>query len=305
MAFLSHHCKDVITPIMNSMTGYGRGEASNGDVAISIEIRSVNNRFRDLQIRVPKFYLSLEPRIKKLVSQHINRGRIELFIRRDTVDSGQRVTSDPQLAESYYKAIVNISKRLQRDPSDISLHDIISQPGVLISVETEPDALQEWTIVQTALESALSDLKQMRQREGAALKLDLASNLKDLQRYRTEICSFVDDINKRLMQRLENRLKRLLADRIDPIRLTQEAAILVDKADISEELTRLESHCDQLAILIQEPSPIGRKLDFLLQELNREINTIGSKATDQKVSKIVVNMKSTLEKLREQVANIE
>ena len=297
--------KDVIVPIMNSMTGYGRGEASNGDVAISIEIRSVNNRFRDLQIRVPKFYLSLEPRIKKIVSQHINRGRIELFIRRDTVDSGQRVTCDPNLAESYYKAIADISKRLQRDPSEIRIQDIISQPGVLISVETEPDALQEWTIVITALESALEDLLQMRTKEGEALRLDLEQNLIELQRYRTDICSQVDEINKMLLKRLDKRLNRLLAERIDPARLAQEAAILVDKADISEELARLESHCDQLATLISQPSPIGRKLDFLLQELNREINTIGSKATDQKVSKIVVNMKSTLEKLREQVANIE
>jgi uncharacterized protein (TIGR00255 family) len=290
---------------MNSMTGYGRGEASNGDVAISIEIRSVNNRFRDLQIKVPKFYLSLEPRIKKIISKKINRGRIEIFIRRDTIDSGQKVTYDAQLAESYYKAMTNIAKRLQRDSTEISLSDIFSQPGVLLSVETEPDALQEWTIVVTALESALDDLLRMRLKEGETLKADLENNLKMLLRYRNDIYDEIDNINHKLLQRFNKRLQRLLADRIDPIRLAQEAAILVDKADISEELVRLQSHCEQLGSLIQEPSPIGRKLDFLLQELNREINTIGSKANDQKIAKLIVNMKSTLEKLREQVSNIE
>ena len=287
------------------MTGYGRGEANNKDVAVSVEIRAVNNRFRDVQIRLPKFYLSLEPRIKKMVSQHVHRGRIELFIRRNTVDSGQQVTCDLNLAESYFKAINEIAKRLQRPASEISLNDILSQPGVLIFVENEPDALQEWTIISTALEGALSDLHQMRLVEGKNLQADLEKHLIDLQRLRVDISSKMQEINQSLLQRLDKRLKRLLADSIDPKRLAQEAALLVDKADVSEELVRLESHCEQFSLLLNNPSPIGRKLDFLLQEINREINTIGSKAIDHTISKKVIDMKSALERLREQVANIE
>ena len=263
------------------MTGYGRGEATNGDVSVVVEMRSVNNRFRDLQIRLPRAYMVLESRIQKHLKKRLHRGRVEVFVRRTAVESSQTISADPILAERYHAAMASVAQRLTRDPSDIPLQLILDQPGVLTLSESEPDALVEWTLVSTALESACDALLGMRATEGEELHRDLRRHLDEILRLRSEVEAHCEGINARLTARVTERITRLIGDRIEPSRLAAEAAILADKADISEEL------------------------DFLTQELNREINTIGSKAAEHPISARVVEMKSVLERMREQAANVE
>ena len=287
------------------MNGYGRGEASNGDVAIVVEIRSNPHRTRDLQIRLPKLYLSLEPRIKKTIAGSTQRGRIEVYIHRNPIRSGQEIDTNLDLADKYYQAMSLVAKRLQREPSEISLQEVFNQPGILVLKEPTPDPLQEWIILSTALDVALNDLRRQRQEEGAVLEEKLIPHRSEIQRLQQVLVAQQDRINQQLFQRLEKRLQRLLGDQLDSKRLIQEAAILVEKSDCSEELHRIEGLCLSLEEVSTSNKPLGRKLDFILQELNREINTIGSKIQDHSFAQIVIALKVQLDKLREIVTHIE
>jgi uncharacterized protein (TIGR00255 family) len=215
------------------------------------------------------------------------------------------VVPDLGLAVKYEKAMLAVAQKLGRlnEPAPLAL--ILSQPGVLSPSEPEADALGEWGLVATALDAALRDLAAMRAIEGEALHKELQRLLDELQRHWADVHSATDGIQERLRQRLSERLHRLLGELADPHRLTMEAAILADKADVTEELARIRSHCKQFADGMKLQEPVGRKLDFLLQELNREVNTIGSKAAEHPVSSRVVDMKSVLERMREQAANVE
>lgn len=290
---------------MNSMTGFGRGEASNGAVTVVVEIKTVNNRFRDLQVRVPREYNVLEPRILNLLRDGVTRGRVEAMVRRTSVEGATRVTVDFALVDQYRRAFAEIAKRVQRDPSEVPLAALISQPGVLVAGEAEADALAEWDLCEVAVQAALDDLTAMRATEGQALALDLRRNLDTLLRLCAEVAESAEGVADRIRVRLEERLARLMNDRADPARLAQEVAILADKSDISEEIARLGSHCEQFAQALVADDPVGRKLDFLLQEMNREINTVGSKAAEHPIAARVVEMKSVLERMREQAANVE
>lgn len=290
---------------MHSMTGYGRGEASNGDVTVVVEMKSVNNRFRDINLRVPREYLLLEPRLIATVRDRVQRGRIDLFVRRSAVESGQTVEADPVLAERYLRAMREVAQRLQRLDEPIPLTFVLEQPGVLQPADPETDPTSEWNLLETAVEAALTDFLDMRASEGGALQADLRSHLDQMQRLWADVQAAADGVNARLKQKLEERVQRLLGDRIDPGRLAQEAAILADKADISEELARILSHCRQFSDALGADEPTGRKLEFLVQELNREINTVGSKAAEHPIAAKVVDMKSVLERMKEQAANVE
>ncbi|MFN7147488.1 MAG: YicC/YloC family endoribonuclease [Myxococcota bacterium] len=287
------------------MTGFGRGEASNGAVTVVVEIKTVNNRFRDLQVRVPREYNVLEPRILNLLRDGVTRGRVEAMVRRTSVEGATRVTVDFALVDQYRRAFAEIAKRVQRDPSEVPLAALISQPGVLVAGEAEADALAEWDLCEVAVQAALDDLTAMRATEGQALALDLRRNLDTLLRLCAEVAESAEGVAERIRVRLEERLARLMNDRADPARLAQEVAILADKSDISEEIARLGSHCEQFSQALVADDPVGRKLDFLLQEMNREINTVGSKAAEHPIAARVVEMKSVLERMREQAANVE
>jgi uncharacterized protein (TIGR00255 family) len=176
---------------------------------------------------------------------------------------------------------------------------------VLNAVEQEADAIGEWDLILTALELAMSEMLDMRSAEGSALQADLQNNLDQIAALQGEVAEVQEGIAARLEKRLLERLDRLVQDRVDASRLASEVAVLADKADVSEELTRISSHCEQFSKALRSPSPVGRKLEFLLQELNREVNTIGSKAAEHPVSARVVEMKSVLERMREQAANVE
>jgi uncharacterized protein (TIGR00255 family) len=290
---------------MKSMTGFGRGEASNGSITVVVEMKSVNNRYRDVQIRTPRVYSVVEARIQKSLKDRFARGRIDVYVRREVIGTDQTVRADPALAEHYLLAAQEVSRRLARNEDTIPTSWILEQPGVLVIAERETDPLSEWDLVSTALMAAADELERMRAQEGSALYTDLSANLNRVIELRAEVASHAEGIVNRLHARIEERITRILSDRIDPARLAQEAALLADKADVSEELTRISSHAAQFAEALENTEPIGRKLDFLLQELNREINTIGSKAAETPVANRVVDMKSVLERMREQAANVE
>ena len=290
---------------MNSMKGYGRGEASNGSISITIEIRSSNSRFRDIQVRVPKGYLALEPSVRKAISQKTTRGKIEVFISRNTLDSTHKISSDPILAERYLKAMQQIAKRIQKESKQVSLSDIINRPGVLLIEEETPDANREWDLVNTALQGALAHLSSNRQKNGEEHKQKLFALIKELQRLQAEIELLQEDTIRYLHQKLESKLKKLLGSQISPRRLAQEAAILVDKSDISEELAKLKASCTQLTRILEKEGPIGRKSEFIVQDLARDTNIIASKTPNHKISYQLIDMKTLLEQLREEVGSVE
>ena len=287
------------------MKGYGRGEASNGSISIAIEIRSSNSRFRDIQIRVPKGYLALEPNIRKEISTYILRGKIEVFVNRSTLDSTHKISSDPLLAERYLKAIQAIAKRIQKEKEQISLNDIIDRPGVLLIEEETPNANSEWSLVSTALHGAIDHLNSNRKENGAQSKKKLLSLLSELQRLQKEVSILSKDTHLYLQHKLEIRLKKLLGSQVSPRRLAQEAAILVDKSDISEELLKIRSSCDQLAGTFEKQKLIGKKAEFIIQDLSRDTNIISSKTPNHKISSILIDTKNLLEQIREEVSGIE
>jgi uncharacterized protein (TIGR00255 family) len=290
---------------MQSMTGYGRGEATNGGVTVVVEIKSVNNRFRDINARMPREYMVLEPRVAAIVKERVTRGRVDVYIRRSATESNQMVHADPVLAERYLVAVRAVAQRLQVATDHIQLDALLSQPGVLSLQEMEADALTEWEVVETALHAAMEELYAMRQTEGAALHADLLGHLSAMEAKHIEVSQQTEGLVDRLHKRMEERLQRLLADRFDANRVVQEAAVLADKADVSEELARLVSHFSQFRLALDSDEPVGRRLEFLVQEMNREVNTLGSKAAEHPVSVAVVEMKSVLERVREQSANVE
>jgi uncharacterized protein (TIGR00255 family) len=288
---------------MNSMTGFGRGEAVSSGATVVVEMKTVNNRFLDLQVRVPREYAALEPRIHQTLKGAIQRGRLEVFVRRQAHDVGRKVGVDAALAERVHAAIAEVAIRLGKKAEDVPLDVVLAQPGVVYAIEEEP--LEEWALVQKALEGALAELLAMRAREGESLAKELDHHLSATMVIRDDIEMLSEGLADRLQRRLEERMERLVGDRVDPARLAQEIAVLVDRADLSEELARIRSHCSQLAETLRASEPVGRKLDFLLQELNREANTIGSKAAEHTIAARVVELKSMLERMREQAANVE
>lgn len=291
---------------LHSMTGYGRGEASNGDVTVVVELKSVNNRFRDLQIRVPREYVALEPRINNLLKEPFQRGRIDGFVRRTARAPLTRVVADPGLANEYSRVINELATEMVGFVGrDVPFTFILTQPGVLTITEAEVDVMAEWGVVETAISAAVTDLVAMRRQEGIALCEELKGFLAEIRTQLGDIEAVSEGVNERLRSRLEARIKRMVADRYDPYRIAQEVALLADKADVSEEIARMRSHCDQFGEALDAQEPVGRRLDFLLQEMNREVNTIGSKAAEHPISQRVVDLKTTLERMREQSANVE
>lgn len=291
--------------MIHSMTGYGRGEASNADVTVVVELKSVNNRFRDLQLRAPREYMVLEPRMNAMLKEPFQRGRIDAFVRRSSRASATRVQANLPLAQEYARVLKACAESLDGVDPLVPFAFIMQQPGVLTVAEADVDVMGEWTVVETALQVAIDDLISMRAKEGEALQADLTKNLDGLRQLVGEVEAVTVGINERLRHKLEARIRRMIGDRFDPSRMEQEAALLVDKADVGEEIARLRSHCDQFADALLASEPVGRRLDFLVQEMNREVNTIGSKAAEHEISSRVVDLKSTLERMREQAANVE
>jgi uncharacterized protein (TIGR00255 family) len=292
-----------------SMTAYGYGEAANEQIRLQVEIKSVNHRFCDVQMRIPREYLALEPRVANMVREHYNRGRVDVFVRReDLKGTGARPRVNMENARAYYQQLVDLKEALQLTGS-IEVSMLLGLPGVAESIEPTRDAEDDWPLVKKAVEKALRAASEMRRQEGQALLRDLQTRFGTLKTLHREMGELAVGLEQELQARLETRVREVLdrarAGELDQGRLLQEVVYLVDRTDISEELTRVNSHLLQFELLLGESQPVGRKIEFLLQELQREANTIGSKTTNPAVSQRAVAMKVELEKIREQIQNIE
>ena len=293
--------------MIESMTAFGRSEQSAEGWSAAVEIRSVNSRYLDLVVRLPHGYAAFEERIKAIVNQDLERGRIEL--RLSVRDERQREAAfqlDLPLAAAYHRALMELRDALGLSgPAPLEL--VAGAGGVIRPCEVEPDLERDWPLIEAVLSEALAELRTMRRREGANLAADLIGHLDRVAEEIDAIEAATRGLAAYYRQRLEARIASLtegLVD-LDPARIAQEAALLADRSDISEEIVRARSHLDQFRHLMQGPKPAGRQLNFLLQELNRELNTIGSKTDQAGAAHRVVATKAELEKLREQVQNVE
>ncbi len=292
--------------MLKSMTGYGRGEASASGCKFTVELKSVNHRFCEVVVRLPRIINSLEERIRKMIQTGIKRGRVDVYISmEETEERALQVKVDKELAVAYYKSMEELQQILPVT-GKIELRDLISMPNIFVVEEPEEDLEELWQAIEIALNNAVEQLIQMRVVEGARLAADIKkrvgiiADLNNLIKQRAPLV--VEEYRERLTQRLaEWQVEGML----DENRMAAEVALFAERANITEEIVRLDSHLKQVEKCLQSDEAVGRKLDFLMQEMNREINTIGSKANDLVITNAVVDVKSELEKIREQVQNIE
>ena len=292
---------------MHSMTGYGRGECVKDGFKFTVELNSVNRKQNDVSINLPKELVELEPRIRDAINAQLSRGRINVVVayHRGTAKAEEQIELDVALAKAYYRAIQKLQKQINLNGS-LTLDTILRAPGVLKLAESMVDADAMWSGVEAALRKALVQMVKMREREGKFLAADLARRLATIATGVELIRKVAPEAVKRYREQLHARVKEAgLNVPLDDERLVKEVVIFADRCDITEELTRLASHLSQFREQLQAGEPVGRTLDFLAQEMNREINTVGSKANAAEVSQQVVKMKAELEKIREQVQNIE
>ncbi|MEO8707042.1 MAG: YicC/YloC family endoribonuclease [Kofleriaceae bacterium] len=286
---------------MRSMTGYGRGVASHGGTRATVDIRAVNHRFLDLKLRGAGLAPALEEQVSSRIRAKLERGSVAVSIHLANERAAATTRIDPDAARAAYETLAATAQALSVAGPDLAL--VLAQPGVVIANDVddaEPPVLP-------ALELALAQLDQMRTTEGAALATEITNRLGELTALRATIATLAAGVPQQITKRLNERIKRLLEDPagVDPARVAQEVAMLADRADITEELVRLASHLDQARGLLAATSPSGRRIDFLVQEIGRELNTIGSKSTVAEISTAVVEAKAVLEKVREQVQNVE
>lgn len=288
------------------MTGYGRGIKSTPAYSITIDIKSINHRYLEMYFKIPRTYSFLEDKIRRDLATNISRGKIEVTITVEKFLSEEvLVKLNRTLLNSYFKAIAELKAdfMVQGAPD---LATILTLPDVMQTIQPAEDQEQLETLAGEVLNEAIGNLLKMRRVEGGQLAVDLLDKLEHLNDFRNQLAVFSPEMVSEYRLRLVKRIQELTDGiEIDPNRLAAEVALFADKSDINEELVRIESHLRQFHKTLDLNEPIGRKLDFIVQELNREINTIGSKSSDFKISQIVIQFKSELEKIREQIQNIE
>ncbi|WP_064093763.1 YicC/YloC family endoribonuclease [Rossellomorea aquimaris] len=288
-----------------SMTGFGRSKVESEQHTITVEMKSVNHRFSECYIRMPRQLMKLEDKIKKQVSEFVKRGKVDIFI--SITGEGlvhRNLHIDWKLIQDYYQ-LVNKVKETYSLQDDITLSDLLNKEEFVTVEETEEENKELDFIVLKAVEQAAFDLRQMRMKEGELLKKDFFTHLHHFEKKITELTLHAPEVVNQYREKLKKKIIEFQDASFDETRLLTEVAIFADKSDITEELTRLESHIHYFYSTLSIEDPMGRKLDFMIQEMNREVNTIGSKANDSIIATIVVELKSTLEKLREQVQNVE
>jgi uncharacterized protein (TIGR00255 family) len=278
----------------------------SGDVEVITEVRSVNHRFLDISLRVPRTYTCFEPKIRRIVSERIQRGKIDLSITRSGSRGGlMDVTLDYGLAQRYHNCLVELRDKLGLS-GGITVSDILALKEVVVPTEREEAVGLEWPLVEQSISSALDALDETRRAEGASLWRDIEARLLAIGETVLLVRPLLDQIPALAKERLAKRVQELTGGmELDQDRLLQEVALIADRADVTEELTRLESHVEQFLGCGKQGSPLGRKLDFLLQELHREVNTLGSKSSYTDIASHVVNLKTEVEKIREQTQNLE
>jgi uncharacterized protein (TIGR00255 family) len=292
---------------MQSMTGYGRSDVYDDRLALTIEAKSVNHRYLDIAWHYPRVYAPLEARMKQLVSRHFARGRIDIRITSgENGHAARTVTPDYALAQQYYEALRELQYRLGV-PGTVDMRLLMGLRDVLKVSENVPaDVEADWPLIADGLTATLGALKAMRLQEGAFLCEDLGSRMQVVAQQaaliRERLPQVVTDYQQRLEQRVKEWFERV---DLDAARLSQEAVVLAERGDITEELTRLEAHLQAMQTLLASTEAVGRKVDFLVQEMRREIETIAAKANDLTISHCAVEIKSELERCREQIQNIE
>jgi uncharacterized protein (TIGR00255 family) len=292
--------------LIQSMTGFGRDESMAADRQITVEIKSVNHRYGEIQVKLPQKYNALEDKFRQRLAVALSRGKIDLFIKVDDRDGDrQEMRIDMGLALKYHDKIRGLADFLHI-PMNLGAAELLALPGIM-ALEDEPEEMDKaWQALLPSVDRALHHLMAMREAEGARMVEDFRQRLSYMEWLRQQLLDHAAGVVESYRQRLTARIGELLGRQpVDESRLVQEIAMFADRASVDEELVRLDSHFRQFGELLEDSQPVGRKLDFLCQEMNREINTTGSKSNDLAMTKIVVEMKSELEKLREQVQNIE
>jgi len=292
--------------MIRSMTGFGRGEYLQDGREFTVEIKTVNHRYSDIFIKMPRQISSLEDRVRAMISKVVSRGKIDVYITYDNSASDARaVKCDEALARAYISAVTALRDKFDLK-DDITVSLISKYPDVLKVEQPEEDMEALWEVLKVAVENALASLIEMRQNEGEELKKALLQRIGYIEELIVQIARRAPEVPKEYKQKLEARIKELTEQQtIDENRLMTEVAIFADRCSIDEELVRFSSHMSQMREILGLDQPVGRKLDFLVQEMNREVNTIGSKANDLEITKAVLEIKSEIEKIREQIQNIE
>ncbi|NPA49336.1 MAG: YicC family protein [Thermodesulfobacteria bacterium] len=291
---------------LKSMTGFGRAEETRDTWSLRVEIKSVNHRFLEVVPRLPRRYQGLEERIRRRLRETFKRGRFDVYVQLvGSPPEGQAISVNQSLAQQYLAGL-HLLKSLFGLKGEVEVTDLLRMREVFTTVETEEDLEKLWEELSPVFEKALAELAQMREKEGAFLEEVLKEQLERLKELLREIEARKEMAFQEAKKRLEERLKLLLKEKgLDPLRLHQEVVILADRTDFTEELDRLWSHLRQFEKTLGEEGPHGRKLDFLIQEMFREINTLSNKAANAEISHLAVEVKCTLEKMREQVQNLE
>lgn len=289
-----------------SMTGYGSAKGSVEGQEIAVELKSVNNRYLDCSIRLPRNFLFAEDTVKQAVSAGVSRGKVDVFVSAQaSQDSGTVVSVNEELARGYRDAVARIAETLGLE-CGLNAFSLARFPDVLTVERRELDKDKAAAALSDITAKAVEEFNAMREREGERLRRDMLGKLETIEGLVSVVEERSPQTVKEYRERLEARLRDILADRsLDEQRVITEAAIFADRTAVDEETVRLRSHIAQFRTMLEEGSPIGRKMDFLVQEFNRESNTIGSKCSDASLAKVVVDLKSEIEKIREQLQNVE
>ena len=289
---------------MLSMTGYGRAMRAEDGRELTVELKSVNHRFLDLSFRMPRGLMFLEDEVRKLISRRVSRGHVDVFMTYRNLRSDARtVTVDRALFDAYSRALDELSGSGLRD--DRSLMAVARMNDVLIVTEAEEDQEALRRLTADTVNDALDALLQMRTREGIEMKRDLVNRIDHIEEMTGEIEARYPETVQEYKARLRVSIEEMIGQGVDEARLLTEVAIMADRSAIAEETVRLRAHIAQLRECMEKDEPVGRRIDFLVQELNREVNTISSKSQDVPITRCVVSLKAEIEKLREQLQNIE
>lgn len=292
--------------MLKSMTAFGRGQAPSGEGVLMVEIKTVNSRYLDIQLRAPSSFMGLEDRLKKFISERLSRGRVNIFVRASgAAEPPPRLVLNRPLVNEFKRVLDELRQELGL-AVEPSLDPFLANRDLILMEEASPDLDRLWQTILPAIAAALAEVEAMRAAEGEALAKDLDSRLDRLHELFQEVAFFSPQIVEAYRQRLSERVKKLLdGPDPDPQRVAMEVAILAEKCDVTEEVVRAKSHLVQFRDFLASQEPVGRKLDFLLQELNREANTMASKIPNAEAGRLAVEIKAELERIREQVQNIE
>jgi len=292
--------------MIRSMTGFGRGTLEEDGKSFVIEIKSVNHRYFDLNVKMPRTLISLEDRFRKVINEKVNRGKIDVFITQNTYEKEEIIAKfNKNIADRYVSCLEEIRRTyVVRD--DISVSLIASFPEVISLQKNGEDIELIWESLALPLKEALELLVEMREKEGLKLKEDMVKRCNNVRKLLEGVELRAPQVAKEYKNKLEQRIKDMFNDsRFDENRIAMEVAIFADKSNVDEEIVRLDSHINQMIYTLNMNEAVGRKLDFIVQEMNREANTISSKASDLELVKIVIDIKNEIEKIREQAQNVE